>query len=97
MKWNLGNCGPHNVWQQFDKQPLEKGLYPPWNFPVTWNILSTYNILYSWIKYTVLYNIKLTCSLVVLPLATRTIWNPVNPIIGINNKAIMAIITRLKK
>lgn len=38
-------------------------------------------------------NFPVTCSLVVLPRLTRTIWKPVNPNIGINSNDMMQITT----
>ena len=35
----------------------------------------------------------MTCSLVVLPLATNTMWNPVNPQMGRKTKDMMHMIT----
>lgn len=96
----LGVIGLHRTNSTLPQQPRVKGFDPPWNFLVTWK-KDSFSLSQQKgiarkpaISLDPIYDLtfiintsftRLTCSFVVRPATTRTIWKQANPITGRKN------------
>lgn len=96
----LGVIGLHRTNSTLPQQPRVKGFAPSWNFLVICKeeflVAGQHWILSSLVfRWTITHFPRLTCSFVVRPVTTRTIWKHANPITGMKKRPDRLMMDRL--